>query len=247
MLYTSVPDKIPSDRIQPLPTQHTLIRKGGNGSIFSENVNGLALAVKKTSYRSKEYAIITKIRHKNIVPLLAYVWGEEHKESKRRFFVYHYLPKLSGDMARLVTDKEELSLHDFHKRHHNNPRAMGVAVGNVKYILSQVLQGLHYLHDNHQCIHRDVKASNVLIKFFCNCDNPVQCSCDVKYQVSGVCVGVCGFTHNFGYNWFAFIVEPPYKQQCMINRQSLLHFMYYVLVLNSCSLKYLILLIIIVS
>ncbi|XP_064401598.1 uncharacterized protein LOC135347510 isoform X2 [Halichondria panicea] len=183
VLYTSVPDKIPSDRIQPLPTQHTLIRKGGNGSIFSENVNGLALAVKKTSYRSKEYAIITKIRHKNIVPLLAYVWGEEHKESKRRFFVYHYLPKLSGDMARLVTDKEELSLHDFHKRHHNNPRAMGVAVGNVKYILSQVLEGLHYLHDNHRCIHRDVKASNVLIKFFCNCDNPVQCSCDVKYQV----------------------------------------------------------------
>ena len=186
VLYTSIPDKIPSDRIQPLPTQHTLIRKGGNGSIFSENVNGLALAVKKTSYRSKEYAIITKIRHKNIVPLLAYVWGEEHKESKRRFFVYHYLPKLSGDMARLVTDKEELSLHDFHKRHHNNPRAMGVAVGNVKYILSQVLQGLNYLHNSHRCIHRDVKASNVLIKFFCNCDNPVQCSCDVKYQVSGV-------------------------------------------------------------
>ncbi len=184
VLYTSVPDKIPSDRIQPLPTQHTLIRKGGNGSIFSENVNGLALAVKKTSYRSKEYAIITKIRHKNIVPLLAYVWGEEHKESKRRFYVYHFLPKLSGDMARLVTDKEELSLHDFHKRFHNNPRAMGVAVGNVKYILAQVLQGLHYLHDSHRCIHRDVKASNVLIKFFCNCDNPVQCSCDVKYQVS---------------------------------------------------------------
>ena len=216
VLYTSVPDKIPSDRIQPLPTQHTLIRKGGNGSIFSENVNGLALAVKKTSYRSKEYAIITKIRHKNIVPLLAYVWGEEHKESKRRFFVYHYLPKLSGDMARLVTDKEELSLHDFHKRHHNNPRAMGVAVGNVKYILSQVLQGLNYLHDNHQCIHRDVKASNVLIKFFCNCDNPVQCSCDVKYQVSGVvlvwvCVWFHTFTHiiiNLGYNCFAFIVQP---------------------------------------
>ncbi len=196
VLYTSVPDKIPSDRIQPLPNQHTLIRKGGNGSVFSENVNGLALAVKKTSYRSKEYTIITKIRHKNIVPLLAYVWGEKHKKSKRKFYVYHFLPKFSGDMARLVTDKEELSLHDFHQRFHNNPREMGVAVGNVKYILSQVLQGLHYLHDSHRCIHRDVKASNVLIKFFCNCDNPVQCSCDVKYQVS-VCVCVCVWFYTF--------------------------------------------------
>ena len=141
VLFTSMPEKIPSDRIQPLPLQHSLIRKGGNGSIFSENLAGTALAVKKTSYRSKEYAILTKIHHKNIIPLLAYVWGEEHAESRRRYYVYHYLPKLSGDLARLVTDKEELSLYEFHKEHqYTDLKAMGAALGNIKYILSQVLQ-----------------------------------------------------------------------------------------------------------
>ena len=140
VLFTSMPEKIPSDRIQPLPLQHSLIRKGGNGSIFSENLAGTAFAVKKTSYRSKEYAILTKIHHKNILPLLAYVWGEEHAESRRRYYVYHYLPKLSGDLARLVTDKEKLSLYEFHKEHqYTDLKAMGAALGNIKYILSQVL------------------------------------------------------------------------------------------------------------
>ena len=140
VLFTSMADKISSDRIQPLPLQRSLIRRGGNGSIYSENIAGTTLAVKKTSYRSKEYAIITKIHHKNIIPLLAYVWGEEHAENRRRYYVYHYLPKLSGDLARLVTDKEELSLYEFHKDHqYTDFKAMGVAVGNIKYILSQVL------------------------------------------------------------------------------------------------------------
>ena len=149
VLFTSIPEKISSDRIQPLPLQRTLIRRGGNGSIYSENIAGSTLAVKKTSYRSKEYAIITKIRHKNIISLLAYVWGEEHAESRRRYYVYHYLPKLSGDLARLVTDKEELSLYEFHKDHwYTDLRAMGRALGNIKYILSQVIIWFHLIYVN---------------------------------------------------------------------------------------------------
>ena len=144
VLFTSIPEKIPSDRIMSLPLQRTLIRRGGNGSIYSENIGGTALACKKTSYRSKEYTIISKIRHKNIIPLLAYIWGEEHAESRRRYYVYHYLPKLSGDLARLVTDKEELSLYEFHKEHqYTDLKAMGVAVGNVKYTLTQVLMSIN--------------------------------------------------------------------------------------------------------
>ena len=97
--------------------------------------------------------------------------------------MYHYLPKLSGDLARLLTDHEELSLAEYHIVNRYNPRVMGVAVGNVKYILSQILQGMHYLHEMH-IAHRDLKASNILVKFFCNCDHPLSCGCQVKYQVN---------------------------------------------------------------
>ena len=187
VLFTSVPDRIPSDRLHPLPNEQHLIRRGGNGYIYSENVSGMTMAIKKTSYRSKEYAIITKLRHKNIMPLLAFVWGPENPENKRRYTVFHYLPKLTGDLARMVTDKEELSMSEFHKTHRYNPRVMGVAIGNLKYILSQVLEGLSYMHNLH-IAHRDVKASNVLLKFFCGCDTPLLCGCDVKYQVANCCI-----------------------------------------------------------
>ena len=117
VLFTSDPDRIPSDRLHPLPNEQHLIRRGGNGYIYSENVSWMTMAIKKTSYRSKEYAIITKLRHKNIMPLLAFVWGPENPENKRRYTVFHYLPKLTGDLARMVTDKEELLMSEFRKTH----------------------------------------------------------------------------------------------------------------------------------
>ena len=187
VLFTSVPDRIPSDRIHPIPNEQHLIRRGGNGYIYSENVSGMSMAIKKTSYRSKEYGIITKLRHKNVMPLLAFVWGPENPENKRRYTVFHYLPKLTGDLARMVTDKKELSMSEFRKSHRYNPRVMGVTTGNLKYILSQVLEGLRYMHTLH-IAHRDVKASNVLLKFFCGCDTPLLCGCDVKYQVTNCCI-----------------------------------------------------------
>lgn len=88
--------KIPIDRVLPLPDEDVLIRSGGNGQIFSCTIEGLRVAVKKTSYRSKEYSIITKVNHKNVVELLAFVLGEENPAHKRRYFCYHILPVLSG-------------------------------------------------------------------------------------------------------------------------------------------------------
>ena len=40
------------------------------------------VAIKKTHYRSKEFAILTKIHHRNIMPLLAFIPAEESPTSK---------------------------------------------------------------------------------------------------------------------------------------------------------------------
>ena len=75
---------------------------------WENNYGGVTFAIKKTTYRAREFSILTKLSHKNIVPLLAMMTGEQHTLHRRRYFCYYFMPKLTGDLARMVTDCREL-------------------------------------------------------------------------------------------------------------------------------------------
>lgn len=83
----------------------------------------------------------------------------------------------------MVTDNKELLLNNLHRAHQNNSQVTETLRTNSRHILSSVLQGLAYLHSLHMA-HRDVKASNVLIKSQCPCENLLLCSCDAKCKLA---------------------------------------------------------------
>ncbi|XP_071686455.1 L-type lectin-domain containing receptor kinase V.9-like [Rutidosis leptorrhynchoides] len=130
-----------------------LLGKGGFGQVYKgvlPNI-GTQVAVKKIWHESgqgmkefvAEIATIGRLRHPNLVRLLGYC-----RRQDELFLVYDYMPNLSLDS--LLFDPKSCVILTWKQR--------------VKIILD-VAEALAYLHEGwvEVIIHRDIKASNVLL------------------------------------------------------------------------------------
>ncbi|XP_076942081.1 G-type lectin S-receptor-like serine/threonine-protein kinase RKS1 [Bidens hawaiensis] len=126
--------------------------EGGFGSVYKGTLpNGQEIAIKRLSQSSSqgmqefknEVTLIAKLQHRNLVRLLGYCF---HKEEK--MLIYEYLPNKGLDS--FIFDQERALLLDWKKRFE---------------IIRGIVRGLLYLHRDSRLriIHRDLKASNVLL------------------------------------------------------------------------------------
>ncbi|KAK4587261.1 hypothetical protein RGQ29_024110 [Quercus rubra] len=126
--------------------------EGGFGPVYKGSLlNGHIVAVKRLSRKSgqgweelkNEAMLIAKLQHKNLVKLLGCCIERDEK-----ILIYEYLPNKSLDY--FLFDPIRHGIIDWATRTH---------------IIEGIVQGLLYLHQYSrlQIIHRDLKASNILL------------------------------------------------------------------------------------
>ncbi|RYQ94449.1 hypothetical protein Ahy_B08g089357 [Arachis hypogaea] len=128
------------------------IGQGGFGPVYKGKLaDGLEIAVKRLSHSSTqgmtefitEVKLIAKLQHRNLVKLLGCcIQGEEI------LLVYEYV--VNGSLDTFIFDQTKGKLLDW-------PQRLGIIFG--------ITRGLLYLHQDSRLriIHRDLKASNVLL------------------------------------------------------------------------------------
>uniref|UniRef100_A0ACD5WLA2 Uncharacterized protein n=1 Tax=Avena sativa TaxID=4498 RepID=A0ACD5WLA2_AVESA len=133
-------------------SKENLLGQGGFGPVYKGQLpDGIEIAVKRLASHSgqgftefkNEVELIAKLQHTNLVKLMGCcIQGEE------KLLVYEYLTNKSLDF--FIFDGNRTSLVDWNKR---------------RVIIEGIAQGLLYLHKHSRLriIHRDLKASNILL------------------------------------------------------------------------------------
>ncbi|GJY95359.1 cysteine-rich receptor-like protein kinase 26 [Tanacetum coccineum] len=126
--------------------------QGGFGAVYKGVLeDGHQVAVKRLANDSgqgdvefkNEVLLLAKLQHRNLVRLLGF-----STQGSERLLIYEFLPNVSLDQ--FIFDPVKRTLLDWEKRYK---------------IITGVAKGLLYLHEDSRLkiIHRDMKASNVLL------------------------------------------------------------------------------------
>ncbi|KAF3456955.1 hypothetical protein FNV43_RR01610 [Rhamnella rubrinervis] len=158
-----------------------MLGQGGFGSVYKgQLINGQEIAVKRLSKHSgqgmqefkNEVTVIAKLQHRNLVRLLGCCI---HKEEK--MLIYEYLPNKSLDY--FIFASQEL-VDEIHENYHLDlaiytetsllyvldvTRRSHMDWNKRFKIVNGIARGILYLHQDSRLkiIHRDLKASNVLL------------------------------------------------------------------------------------
>ncbi|XP_071706846.1 cysteine-rich receptor-like protein kinase 10 [Rutidosis leptorrhynchoides] len=133
-------------------SEENKLGRGGFGAVYKGKLgDGHEIAVKRLARDSgqgdvefkNEVLLVAKLQHRNLVRLLGF-----SIEGSERLLIYEYLPNASLDQ--FIFDPVKRTLLDWEKRYN---------------IIKGIAKGLLYLHEDSRLriIHRDMKASNVLL------------------------------------------------------------------------------------
>ncbi|XP_009802722.1 cysteine-rich receptor-like protein kinase 25 isoform X2 [Nicotiana sylvestris] len=133
-------------------SEENKLGEGGFGPVYKGKLaNGIAIAIKRLSRTSgqglkefkNEVVLIARLQHRNLVKLLGCCL-----EGNKALLIYEFMPNKSLDF--FLFDSRENEILDWRQRLH---------------IIKGIARGILYLHEDSRLriIHRDLKASNVLL------------------------------------------------------------------------------------